>query len=146
VITRRRVIGALAALPFAGRAAEVDDTKAIRAVIGERAPAYERVAIDAPRIAETGNSVPVTVTVASPMTTREHVTRIHLLVPGNPETLAATFRLSDRSGSARVSTRVRIARTQTIYALAELSDGNIVAAKLPIIVTLGACVEEVWTS
>jgi sulfur-oxidizing protein SoxY len=111
--------------------------KAIRERIGERQPQ--------PKVAETGNSVPLTVTVESPMTPEEHVLRIHVFVPGNPLPVAATYHLGVRTGKAEVSTRIRLARTQVVLALAEMNDGSVRSATASVVVTLGACVEEFWS-
>jgi sulfur-oxidizing protein SoxY len=98
-----------------------------------------------PKIAETGNSVPLTVSVDSPMTPEDHVQRIHIFVPGNPEPVAATYHLGLRAGKAQMSTHVRLARTQTVLALAEMHDESVRADAASILVTLGACVDELWT-
>jgi sulfur-oxidizing protein SoxY len=98
-----------------------------------------------PKIAETGNSVPLTVTVDSLMSAEDHVQRIHVFVPGNPEPVAATYRLGVRAGRAQISTQIRLARTQTVLALAEMSDGSVRSDAASIVVTLGACVDEIWT-
>jgi sulfur-oxidizing protein SoxY len=98
-----------------------------------------------PKITETGNSVPLTVAVDSPMTPAEHVLRLHLFVPGNPEPVAATYHLGVRAGKAQVSTQIRLARTQTVLALAEMSDGTVRSDAASILVTIGACVDELWS-
>jgi sulfur-oxidizing protein SoxY len=118
--------------------------QAIRQRIGERQPQPGGMALRLPRIAETGNSVPVTVTVDSPMTPEDYVSRIHLFVPGNPEPVAATYHLGMRAGKAEISTRIRLARTQMVLALAEMHDGLVRSDTASIVVTLGACVEEIW--
>jgi sulfur-oxidizing protein SoxY len=97
------------------------------------------------KIAETGNSVPLTITVESPMTPDDHVLRIHVFVPGNPEPVAATYHLGARAGKAQISTRIRLARTQTVLALAEMSDGIVRSDAANILVTLGACIDELWS-
>lgn len=118
--------------------------QAIHDRIGERQPLPGGVTLTLPSIAETGNSVPITVAVASPMTPAEHVQRLHLIVSGNPEPVAATFHLGVRAGRAEMSTRLRLARSQTVLALAEMNDGRVCSAAANIVVTLGACLEEIW--
>jgi sulfur-oxidizing protein SoxY len=118
--------------------------QAIRQLIGAREPQPGGVTLRLPKIAETGNSVPLTVTVDSPMTPEDHVLRIHVFVEGNPEPVAATYHLGQRAGRAEISTRLRLARSQTVLALAEMSDGSVRSGSASIVVTLGACVEEVW--
>jgi sulfur-oxidizing protein SoxY len=120
--------------------------QAIRQRIGARQPQPGGITLSLPKIAETGNSVPLSVAVESPMTRQEHVLRIHVFVPGNPEPVAATYHLGTRAGKAEVSTRIRLARSQTVLALAEMSDGSVRSAEASIVVTLGACVEEIWTN
>jgi sulfur-oxidizing protein SoxY len=102
------------------------------------------VTLRLPKIAETGNSVPLTVTVESPMTPDDHVLRLHIFIEGNPEPVAATYHFGARAGKAEMSTRIRLARSQTVLALAEMSDGSVRSGTASILVTLGACVEEVW--
>ena len=78
------------------------------------------------------------------MTAEEHVSRIHVFVPGNPEPVAATYHLGARAGKAQISTHIRLARTQTVLALAEMSDGAVRSDAASILVTIGACVDELW--
>jgi sulfur-oxidizing protein SoxY len=118
--------------------------QAVRDRIGTREPQSHGVTLRLPKIAETGNSVPLTVTVDSPMTPDEHVLRLHVFVEGNPEPVAATYHFGVRAGKAEISTRIRLARSQTVLALAEMSDGSVRSGAASILVTLGACVEEVW--
>ena len=118
--------------------------EAVRQLIGTRAPQPGGVTLRLPKIAETGNSVPLTVIVDSPMTPDNHVLRLHVFIEGNPEPVAATYHFGVRAGKAEMSTRIRLARSQTVLALAELSDGSVRAGAASILVTLGACVEEVW--
>jgi sulfur-oxidizing protein SoxY len=118
--------------------------QAIHERIGGREPQPGGMTLTLPKLAETGNSVPLTVAVDSPMTAADHVLRIHIFVPGNPEPVAATYHLGIRAGKAQISTHVRLARTQTVLALAEMSDGSVRAEAASLIVTLGACVDELW--
>jgi sulfur-oxidizing protein SoxY len=120
--------------------------EAIRERIGERQPQPGGMTLILPKVAETGNSVPLTVTVDSPMTPEEHVLRIHVFVPGNPLPVAATYHLGRRTGKAEVSTRIRLARTQVVLALAEMNDDSVRSATASVVVTLGACVEEFWSN
>jgi sulfur-oxidizing protein SoxY len=119
--------------------------QAIRQRIGDREPQPGGMTLTLPKIAETGNSVPLTVTVDSLMSAEDHVLRIHLFVPGNPEPVASTYHLGGRAGKAQISTQIRLARTQTVLALAEMSDGSVRSDAASIVVTLGACVDEIWT-
>jgi sulfur-oxidizing protein SoxY len=119
--------------------------QAIRQRIGNREPQPGGMTLTLPKIAETGNSVPLTVTVDSLMSAEDHVLRVHLFVPGNPEPVASTYHLGVRAGKAQISTQIRLARTQTVLALAEMSDSSVRSDAASIVVTLGACVDEIWT-
>ena len=151
-LTRRAMLwrlGAAALLlamwPADARTASEDVQQAIRQLIGERQPQPGGITLTLPKIAETGNSVPLTVAVDSAMTPDDHVQRIHVFVPGNPEQVAATYHLGVRAGKAEISTHIRLARTQTVLALAEMSDGSVRSGSASIVVSLGACVDEIWT-
>jgi sulfur-oxidizing protein SoxY len=135
----------LAMRPSSSWAAPEAVEQAIRQRIGERQPQPGGMTLTLPKIAETGNSVPLTVTIDSLMTSEDHVLRIHVFVPGNPEPVASTYHLGVRAGKAQISTQIRLARTQTVVALAEMSDGSVRSDAASIVVTLGACVDEVWT-
>jgi sulfur-oxidizing protein SoxY len=119
--------------------------QAIRQRIGTREPQPGGMTLTLPKLAETGNSVPLTVAVDSPMTATDHVQRIHVFVPSNPEPVASTYHLGTRAGRAQISTQIRLARSQTVLALAELSDGSVRSDAASIVVTLGACVDEIWS-
>jgi sulfur-oxidizing protein SoxY len=92
-----------------------------------------------PHVAENGNTVPVTIAVDSPMTESDHVTSIHLLAEKNPGTDIAIFHFTPMSGEAKVSTRVRLAKTQNVVAVAQMSDGSIYVGKHMVKVTIGGC-------
>jgi sulfur-oxidizing protein SoxY len=99
------------------------------------------VTIDIPLLVENGNAVPTTVTVESPMTAADHVTDIALFNERNPLPDIAHFHLGPRSGRAKVSTRIRLGDSQTITAVARMSDGSFWSATADLIVTLPACIE-----
>jgi sulfur-oxidizing protein SoxY len=99
------------------------------------------VRLHAPILAENGSLVPVQVQVNSPMTAQEHVTHVHLLSQRNPVTQMAVFELGPWNGRAEISTRVRLAGTQELVALARLSNGEFRYARMEIIVTESACVD-----
>lgn len=100
-----------------------------------------RVRIEIPPLVENGNAVGVTVTVDSPMTGADHVKRIALFNEKNPQADIAVFHLGPRSGRAAVSTRVRLATTQVVTAVCEMSDGAFWSSEAHVIVTLAACIE-----
>ena len=115
---------------------------AMRALLGGATPREGRVTLEIPPLVENGNAVPLTVTVESPMTQADHVTEIHVFNQKNPLPQVADFKLTPRLGVARVSTRIRLADSQTLAALARTSDGAWWIARADIVVTLAACVEE----
>ncbi len=99
----------------------------------------DMVSITAPEIAENGNTVPIGVSVDSPMTADNYVKRVRILADGNPRSAVATMHFSPMSGSAEANTRMRLAKTQNIIAIAELSDGTFHMAKAAVKVTIGGC-------
>ena len=97
------------------------------------------VKLDVPAIAENGLVVPLNVEVESPMTADNYVKSVHLFADGNPNPLVATFHFTPLSGKAAASTRIRLAQTQDIIAIAELSNGELRTAKSEVKVTIGGC-------
>jgi sulfur-oxidizing protein SoxY len=115
---------------------------AIRKVVGSAPVTPGKVTLDLPPLVENGNTVPLAITVESPMTEAEHVRAIHVFTEKNPQPDVVTFRFGPRAGRASVATRVRLADTQTVVALAELSDGTFRSARADVVVTLAACLED----
>lgn len=115
--------------------------QAVAAFTGGRVPNDGRVKLDLAELVENGNAVPVTVSVQSPMTEADHVRRIALFTELNPEPSVAVFHLSPRNGRAVVATRMRLATSQQVLALAQMSDGSLWQAAMDVVVTLAACVE-----
>jgi len=116
---------------------------AIRNVVGEAAVRTGKVNLDVPPLVENGNTVPMTVSVTSPMTPGDFVKSIHVFNEKNPQPNIGNFYLGPHAGRAQVSTRIRLADSQKITAIAKLSDGSFWSASVDIIVTLAACTEEV---
>jgi sulfur-oxidizing protein SoxY len=115
---------------------------AIRKVVGAATVNPGRVKLDLPPLIENGNAVPLTVDVTSPMTGADHVRAIHVFTQKNPQPNVASFYLGPRAGRARVATRVRLADSQTVVAICELSDGSFWSDSADIVVTLAACLED----
>src|SRR6516225_11226419 len=115
--------------------------EAIRALVGAATVERGRVKLELPPIVENGNTVPLTVTVDSPMSETDHVTAIHIFNEKNPQPYVAGFDLGPRSGKAVVSTRIRLAESQQVTAIARLSDGSLWSDSADVIVTLAACAE-----
>lgn len=105
-----------------------------------------RVKLELAPLVENGNTVPLSVDVESPMTAGDHVRRIALFNEKNPQPDIAVFRLSPRAGRARVATRIRLATSQVVVAVAEMSDGAFWISRANVIVTLAACIEEISRS
>ena len=99
------------------------------------------VQIEAPIFADNGSLVPIQIQVQSPMSAQDHVTHIYVLSQRNPVTQMALFQLGPWNGRAEVSTRVRLAGTQDVVALARLSNGEFRYKQMEIIVTESACVD-----
>jgi len=130
----------LAVRPAEATPATMQD--AIRAVVGAAPVTKGRVKLELPPLSENGNAVPLTVSLESAMTAAEHVRAIHVFTEKNPQPEVVSFRLGPRAGRARVSTRIRLADTQTVIAIGELSDGSFWSAETAVVVTLAACLEE----
>jgi sulfur-oxidizing protein SoxY len=116
---------------------------AIRNVVGEAVVRPGKVKLEVPPLVENGNTVPMTVSVASPMTRDDYVKSIHVFNEKNPQPNIGNFYLGARSGRAQISTRIRLADSQKIVAIAQLADGSFWSATVDVVVTLAACTEEV---
>lgn len=116
---------------------------AIRSVVGSEPVRTGKVKLDVPPLVENGNSVPMTVSVASPMAPEDHVKSIHVFNEKNPQPNIGNFHLSAQAGRAQVATRIRLADSQKVVAIAKLSDGSFWSASVDVIVTLAACTDEV---
>ncbi|SRR5688500_2219807 len=119
-----------------------DMDAAIRAFVGEGQLKEGKIKIDVPPLVENGNTVPLTVSVESPVSATDFVKTIAVFNEKNPQPNVAVFHLGPRAGRASVSTRMRLATSQNLIAVAELSDGTFWSDKVEVIVTLAACVED----
>ena len=146
VLDRRRFMtgsgGAIliACTPLLAHADQAGVTRARRELFGDRPVQEGRVTVKLPPIAENGHSVPMTVSVESPMTSEDYVRRIAVFSPRNPLSNVAQFQFTPRSGKAEVATRIRMSGTQSIQAVAEMSDGSLWSGSMETVVTLAACV------
>ena len=98
-----------------------------------------KISLEMPEIAENGNTVPLSVSVESPMTAADHVTDVLVLAEGNPNPGVITFHFTPLSGRAEASTRIRLATTQNIVAVAKTSTGKFYTANKLVKVTIGGC-------
>lgn len=146
-VSRRRLLGAGAMLALAVRPAsaqallEADLRAAISRWCAGTVPREGRVTLDIAPLVENGNAVPITLRVASPMTEADHVAELAVFNERNPLRDVARFTLTPASGRAEVSTRIRLATTQHLVALARMADGSVWQHTVEVIVTLAACVE-----
>jgi sulfur-oxidizing protein SoxY len=115
---------------------------AIRNVVGEAPLRTGRVKLDIPPLVENGNTVPMTVSVTSPMSEDDYVRSIHVFNEKNPQPYIGNFYLCPAAGRAQVATRIRLADSQKVVAIAQMSDGSFWSASVDVVVTLAACTEE----
>lgn len=114
----------------------------IRGVAGDAAVRRARIRIALPQLAENGNSVPLDITVDSLMTEADHVRSVHVFAERNPRPLVAAFHFGTSAGRAQVSTRIRLAGTQRVVAIALMSDGSCWRDETEVVVTSAACLDE----
>ncbi|MGE0723582.1 MAG: thiosulfate oxidation carrier protein SoxY [Alphaproteobacteria bacterium] len=142
-ISRRAVLAAagmvaIALVPVPAAATP----EAARALLARLAPGPTkagRIVLRLPEVADNGASVPMTIAVESPMTADDHVRAIHVVADGNPNPGVATFRLTPMAGKAEVQTRIRLAESQRVTVVAEMSDGSRWSVAREVRVTLGGC-------
>lgn len=146
-LTRRDVLSGaaggavlLAVGPAGATPAEMQE--AIKKVVGGAKLTSGRMQLLISPLSENGNTVPCTVTVESAMTPQDHVKAIHLFNEKNPQPNVISMKLGPRAGKAQVSTRIRLSETQTVTAIAEMSDGSFRSHSANVIVTQGACLED----
>ena len=139
VLAGSAVIVGMAGFGIAPAAAANNAPELIKAFTGGKPTTEGKVKLDLPEIAENGNTVPMTVSVESPMTEASHVTEVLVLADGNPNAGVATFHFSPASGVAEANTRIRLATTQNIVAIAKMNDGSFVMASKQVKVTIGGC-------
>ena len=126
-------------LTTAAHATPDDASKLLAKLGGTSSYKSGKVKIKLPTIAENGATVPMTISVDSPMTAENYVKAIHVAAEKNPRPEVASFYLSPVSGKAEVSTRIRLGKTQNVVAVAVMSDGSVHRASQPIKVTIGGC-------
>jgi sulfur-oxidizing protein SoxY len=144
--TRRTLLGAAAGIAgsIAWRTADAaadDLAAAVKAFAGNAPTRAGRVLLDIAPLVENGNVVPITVTVEGPMTAADHVKAIAVFNERNPQRDVVVFHLGPRAGRATVATRIRLATSQQLIAVAQMSDGSCFTHTVDVIVTLAACVE-----
>lgn len=141
-LNRREAVAAIGtACAFAPASAEAtpETARKLLSDLVKAAPKAGKVKIDAPEIAENGNSVPVAITVDSPMSANDYVRAIHVISDRNPQPGVASFLLGPDNGKAEVHLRMRLAESQNVIVVAELSDGSAWTATREVRVTVGGC-------
>ena len=151
--TRRQFLGYAGGAAMAGAVAVVtvrpaeatpaSMAAAILTVVGAAVVRAGKVKLEVPPLVENGNTVPMTVSVTNPMTAADHVVSIHVFNEKNPQPNIGNFYLGPQAGRAQVATRIRLADSQKVVAIAKLSDGSFWSASVDVVVTLAACTEDV---
>jgi sulfur-oxidizing protein SoxY len=146
--TRREMLAAVAGAGLAALvrvepacATPASMKAAITGVVGEAPVKQGKVRIEVPPLVENGNTVALAIEVESPMTPANHVKAIHVFNELNPQPNVISAHFGPRAGRARISTRFRLADTQTVVAIAEMNDGTFWQASADVVVTLQACLE-----
>ncbi len=145
--TRRQFLAAAGGVGFAlavrpAEATPASMKQAMRQVVGEASVKRGKIKLDLPPLVENGNTVAMAVSVESPMTAKDHVKAIHVFTEKNPQPNIISVQLGPRAGKAEIQTRVRLADTQSVLAICELSDGSFWSDTVDVIITLGACLED----
>ena len=133
------VVATMTLLPGSLRAEFPTLEEAIMSVTGETSPTEGRIELTLPQIAENGNTVPIEISVDSPMSDADYVKSVHVFADGNPNPNVATYNFTPANGEAHFATRIRLAKTQNIIAVAEMSNGELYMAKSEVKVTIGGC-------
>ena len=133
----------LTIVPVTARATPDSMVAAMKAVMGDRDARKGRVKLELPPLIENGNSVSMNVAVDSPMTSEDYVKSIHVFNEKNPQPNVISVHIGPRAGRATIATRIRLADSQRVIAVAEMSDGTFWSAEMDVIVTLAACLEEI---
>ena len=134
----------ISVLPLsAARATPEAMAAAIKEVVGNVVVREGRVTLDLPPLVENGSTVPITVSVESPMSEADYIKAIHVFNEKNPQPHVFDARLSPRNGKAFIATRIKLSDQQKVVAIAEMSDGTYWRASADVIVTLAACLEDI---
>ncbi|UFZ03720.1 thiosulfate oxidation carrier protein SoxY [Bradyrhizobium ontarionense] len=131
---------ALTVMPMAANAEPSNDAaELIKKFTDGKEAAKGKITLDLPEIAENGNTVPLALTVESPMTSDNYVKEVLFVADGNPNAGVATLMFTPMSGKAEASIRIRLAQTQNVIAIAKMSDGSLFTERKTVKVTIGGC-------
>ena len=142
IVTRRTTLAGLLAItvaPMPAFAADADTAEAIKKQFGERVAQLGKVAVKLPGLAETGNLVPIAVSVDSPMSESDRVARVCIFADRNPRPLIAEMLFGPNAGKAEFSTNLRLSGTQDVIVIAEMADKSLWKSETRVTVTVGAC-------
>ncbi len=142
LLSRRTALGTFAAIavfPIAASAAPEQVTAEIKKLYGDKKAVEGKIKIDLPTIAENGLVVPLSFEVESPMTEADYVKAVHFFAEGNPNPQVANFHFTPMCPKASAAIRIRLASTQRIVAVAEMSNGDLFTAAREVKVTIGGC-------
>ncbi|MFZ5731306.1 MAG: SoxY-related AACIE arm protein [Pseudomonadota bacterium] len=142
LVTVTGLAAAMTAAPAFAQSGPAAMSAAIVKVTGGAKVQTGKVKLDVPPLSENGNAVAMNVTVDSPMSATDYVKAIHVFTEKNPQPNVISIRLGPRAGVASIQTRMRLADTQTVVAIAEMSDGSFWQDSGDVVVTLGACLED----
>ena len=131
-LTRRSILAAAGSTVLSGLTSRLHpahaDTasvqEAIKKRLGDRPLQQGRITLELPLIAQDGNTVPLSISVESPMTPEDYVEAVYVLAEKNPWPEVMTFHFTPRSGKAEASARIRLAMTQNVIAVAHMSNGS----------------------
>ena len=142
-VSRRHALGLIGGVVAMSAAPAFADAKAVSAKVkeltGGKSTSAGGITLDLPEIAENGNAVKVGFSIDSPMSSSNYVKAVHIFADGNPVPDVASFNFTPANGECVASTRMRLAKTQNIVALAEMSDGSFHQAEAQVKVTIGGC-------
>lgn len=133
---------ALAAAAIAPKLAFADEKTVaaeIKKLYGDKPMASGKIKLDVPEIAENGLVVPINIEIESPMTEADYVKAVHVFAEGNPQPGVVSYQFTPACGKASAATRMRLAQTQDIICVAEMSNGALHTVKANIKVTIGGC-------
>ena len=133
----------LLANPLIAFAKKQEADEAIKKIVGGATIQEGKVTLTIPPLVENGNLVVLKVSVDRPMTANDYVKTIHVIAEGNPLPNIFTVYLTPRSGTANITTRVRLADSQKVWAIAQMSNGSFWQGSAETLVTLSACTEVV---
>lgn len=145
VLSRRDLLTAavamisVTAVPFDSIAGQAEADEMLKKLIGDAKPQAGKITLKLPEVAENGGSVPMTISCQSAMTDKDYCKSIHVVADGNPLPGICSFHFTPAAGKAEASLRIRMAKTQTVKAVAVMSDGSVYQAAAEIKVTIGGC-------